>query len=46
MSIEEKKKIMLDYLRLKIEEEDWHSVADCAMDLRDIENYQRGLDEQ
>jgi hypothetical protein len=28
---------MIDYLRLKLEQEDWHGVADAAMDIREIE---------
>lgn len=28
---------MIDYLKLKIDEHDWHAVADAAMDLREIE---------
>ena len=31
-----RKKIMLDYLQLMISREDWHGVADAAMDLRDM----------
>ncbi len=42
MNHEQKIKIMMDYLTLKIEERDWHGVADCAMDLRDIESEERG----
>jgi hypothetical protein len=34
------------YLRLKVDEEDWHGVADAAMDLRDMDSerlgYKRG----
>lgn len=28
---------MVEYLKLKVEEQDWHGVADAAMDLREIE---------
>lgn len=28
---------MITYLQLKVEEEDWHGVADAAMDLREID---------
>ena len=28
---------MVDYLRLKLAQEDWHGVADAAMDIREIE---------
>ncbi len=27
---------MTDYLRLKLNQEDWHGVADAAMDIREI----------
>jgi hypothetical protein len=32
-----RKKVYLEYLRMKISEKDWHGVADCAMDLRELE---------
>lgn len=35
--LQKRKLGMVDYLRLKIEEEDWHGVADAAMDIREIE---------
>jgi hypothetical protein len=28
---------MINYLKLKVEEEDWHGCADACMDLREIE---------
>jgi hypothetical protein len=34
----DRKVMMLEYLKLKVREEDWHGVADAAMDLRDIES--------
>lgn len=37
MSPQERKKIYLEYLRMKLEEGDYHGVADCAMDLRELE---------
>lgn len=37
MTFEERKIIMTSYLQLKIFEEDWHGVADAAMDLRNLE---------
>ena len=48
--IEEKKRkerqeTMIDYMKLKIQEEDWHAVADAAMDLQAWENYYFGVDE-
>lgn len=41
--LEYRKSIMLDYLLMKIEEEDWHGVVDAAMDIRDIEAEKRAL---
>lgn len=37
MTYDEKVKTMLEYLKLKIEERDWHGVMDLAADLREIE---------
>lgn len=40
MSIEAlraKRTRLIDYLRLKVDEGDWHGVADAAMDLRELE---------
>lgn len=31
------KEIMLQYLLLKVRQEDWHGVADAAMDIREME---------
>lgn len=28
---------LIDYLQMKVKTQDWHGVADCAMDLRDVE---------
>lgn len=36
-SLEKQKEILLNYLYSKIYAEDWHGVADAAMDLREIE---------
>jgi len=30
------KKSMVEYLLLKVEQEDWHGIADAAMDIREI----------
>lgn len=38
------KRLMVDYLSLKVVEEDWHGCADAAMDLRDIENEIKGIE--
>lgn len=32
-----RKNFMIEYLKVKVEEQDWHGVADAAMDLREIE---------
>jgi len=31
------KEIMLQYLLLKVKQEDWHGVSDAAMDIREME---------
>ncbi len=33
----EKRAALISYLRMKIEDDDWHAVADAAMDLREID---------
>lgn len=35
--LKEQRDLMVDYLNLKIAVEDWHGVADAAMDLREID---------
>jgi hypothetical protein len=40
----ERKRILLEYMRMKIEERDWHGVQDAASDMRDIEAEERGVD--
>lgn len=37
MTLTERRAAMILYLKLKVEEGDWHGVADAAMDLREIE---------
>lgn len=37
MTTKERKEFMISYLKLKVEEQNWHGVADAAMDLREIE---------
>lgn len=37
MTLDEKRSTLIAYLRLKVEEEDWHGVADAACDLREVE---------
>lgn len=34
---------MREYLVMKVKENDWHGVADAAMDMRDIENKLLGI---
>jgi hypothetical protein len=33
----QQKKILLEYMQVKIAAQDWHGVADVAMDLRELE---------
>jgi len=40
----ESKRLMVQYLTLKVVEEDWHGAADAAMDLRDIESEIKGIE--
>jgi hypothetical protein len=40
----ENKAQMVEYLRLKLYEEDWHGCADAAMDIRDIESEIKGIE--
>lgn len=35
---------MLNYLNLKVSAEDWHGVADAAMDLREIDSALKALE--
>lgn len=35
--------LMLDYLKHKVADEDWHGVQDAASDLRDIDSELQGL---
>lgn len=44
MTIQQKKKILHDYILLKLEENDLHGISDAANDLRVIEAYQAGMD--
>jgi hypothetical protein len=36
-NIDHRRSLMIGYMQTKIEERDWHAVADAAMDLREIE---------
>lgn len=42
MTFEERRKTLIGYMRVKIEECDWHGVSDAANDLREIEAEERG----
>lgn len=35
--LQAEKMILITYLKLKLEIEDWHGVADAAMDIREVE---------
>lgn len=37
MTHDEQRETYLRYMQMKIEQRDWHGVADCAMDLRELE---------
>jgi hypothetical protein len=37
LNYQQQKKIMVEYLQLKVFQEDWHGVADAAMDIRELE---------
>lgn len=41
MSLDEQIKLMIAYLYMKLEQRDWHAVADAAMDLRELEAMKR-----
>lgn len=37
MTLSEKKRVLIDYLSMKVLQADWHGVSDAANDLREIE---------
>lgn len=37
------RELLIEYLKLKVNEEDWHGVADAAMDLRELDAFERGI---
>lgn len=41
--LRERRGAMNAYLKLKVDEQDWHGVADAAMDLREIDAEMLGL---
>ncbi len=36
-TLQVRREILIQYLKMKVEERDWHAVADAAMDLRELE---------
>lgn len=43
--LQEAIKVMEAYLRMKLDQRDWHAVADAAMDLREMEAQLRVLED-
>ena len=41
MTYEEQRRVLIDYLRAKVDLGDWHGVSDAANDLREIEAAER-----
>lgn len=37
MDIKDRKVKMIEYLKVKLDEQDWHGVSDAANDLRELE---------
>jgi hypothetical protein len=37
MTLEKQREILIEYLKMKVEQLDWHGVADAAMDIREVE---------
>ena len=37
MTLQEQKALLVRYLLMKVGAEDWHGVADAAMDIREVE---------
>lgn len=42
MTYEEHRAVLIEYLKAKVEQADWHGVSDAANDLRELEAEQRG----
>jgi hypothetical protein len=42
-SLEQNRAVMVGYLRMKMDAEDWHGCQDAASDLRDIDSELDGL---
>jgi len=45
-NILKRRKILVKYLLSKVEEEDWHGVADAAMDIREIDAVLEYIEEE
>jgi len=45
MNYAKRRRGLIKYLKLKIDMEDWHGVADAACDLRELEAYERAREE-
>jgi hypothetical protein len=41
MTYAQRRAAYIAYLDMKVREQDWHGVADCAMDLRELDAYER-----
>ena len=41
MSYEEQRRILIEYLRMKVEMGDWHGAADACNDLRELDAAER-----
>lgn len=42
MDYQQQRRILIEYLKAKVELSDWHGVSDAANDLRELEAAQRG----
>ena len=42
---ENRRKLLIEYLLDKVAVNDWHGTADAAMDLRELDAYWRGLND-
>jgi hypothetical protein len=40
----ERRRRLILYLEMKVEDQDWHGVQDAASDIRDLESELRGID--
>lgn len=44
LQLADQRRHMINYLNMKVQVQDWHAVADAAMDLREIDAKQSVLD--